>query len=122
MNPLRRMLWAAALTAVLSASAWAADPGLYPGAKLDPDGPSMWFATPRCQWDFRQQHADNPGEVYSRPDPFFDSAATGVEDLSYRHGPQTASRNRSRSTPATSSRIILSHCCCPAVKCRWAEI
>lgn len=34
---MRRLLWAAALTAALSAGAWAADPGLYPGAKLDPE-------------------------------------------------------------------------------------
>lgn len=32
-----RILWVAALAAVLSTSALAADPGLYPGAKLDPD-------------------------------------------------------------------------------------
>ena len=34
---MRRLLWVAALTATLSSVAWAADPGLYPGAKLDPD-------------------------------------------------------------------------------------
>lgn len=34
---MRRLLWAAALTAVFSAGAWAADPGLYPGARLDPE-------------------------------------------------------------------------------------
>lgn len=34
---MRRLLWTAALTASLSTAAWAADPGLYPGAKLDPE-------------------------------------------------------------------------------------
>lgn len=32
---MRHLLWAAALTATLSTAAWAADPGLYPGAKVD---------------------------------------------------------------------------------------
>ncbi len=32
-----RILWAAALVASLTTSAWAADPGPYPGSTLDPD-------------------------------------------------------------------------------------
>lgn len=38
------------------------------GTHLDPAGASMWFANPDCQWRYQQQHADNPGDVYSRPD------------------------------------------------------
>lgn len=54
------------------------------GTQLDPAGASMWFATPDCQWRFQQQHADNPGDVYSRADaadyPGFDSRAVPLNE------------------------------------------
>lgn len=36
------------------------------GRALDPNGASMWFATPECQWRYQQQHANNP-HGYGKP-------------------------------------------------------
>lgn len=38
------------------------------GRELDPNGPSAWYATPGCQWQYAQRHATNPREVYDRAD------------------------------------------------------
>lgn len=39
------------------------------GRRLDPDGPSLHFATPECQRSWHEDRTDNPGEVYRRADP-----------------------------------------------------
>lgn len=48
------------------------------GRRLDPAGPSGWFADAGCQWRYLQRHATDPTDVYRRSDaaayPRFDSA------------------------------------------------
>ena len=38
------------------------------GTRLDPDGPSAWFAGERCQRRYQQAQATNPGDVLDRPE------------------------------------------------------
>lgn len=54
------------------------------GRKLDPNGPSAWYASQDCQWSAMQRNATDPGEVYERPDPALDSLAAESEVERFR--------------------------------------